>query len=61
MTDLLCKNIFCVYWDNHECILKNIVLNAQGCCPDYTPIPVDKETLSRVRSHPPTRSISYLK
>lgn len=60
MTILNCRNVFCIYWANHKCMLKNVVLDARGCCPDYTPLPLDKETLAHIRSYPRTRPVRYI-
>ena len=51
MTTLHCHNIFCANWNCYECVYKNIVLDARGCCPDYKPLPLDKKALDCIRSH----------
>ena len=29
---MICENEFCLYNEDNKCILKNVVINNQGCC-----------------------------
>ena len=40
-----CENIFCIYWEENECILDNITLDIKGICQSCIYVDVQKNEL----------------
>lgn len=45
-----CENKFCIYYENHVCILGTIDMNALGCCDSCIYIDLDESVLREARS-----------
>ena len=44
-----CKNYFCIYWKEDNCVLREISLDIQGNCEDCIYININKEMLDKER------------
>ena len=44
-----CENIFCIYWSEKGCILKNIELDMQGRCISCIYINISEDVLQKTR------------
>ena len=44
-----CENLFCIYWEENQCILNNISLDVQGNCQDGIYVDLKKITLTEAR------------
>ncbi len=44
-----CENNYCAYWENGECILKNISINVMGMCEECVLVTIDEEKLEKAR------------
>lgn len=47
---LRCKNSFCIYWKDKNCILDEISLDIQGQCEDCIYIDLDEKILEEKRN-----------
>lgn len=46
---MLCKNIFCIYWKENNCILDEISLDIQGNCEDCIYVEIENSRLEVMR------------
>ncbi len=46
-----CENIFCVYWYNNECDLREISLDIQGNCQECIYVNISESTLQKQRQN----------
>lgn len=44
-----CENKFCIYWEDHSCILDSISLDVQGNCQNCIYVDLDETMLSDAR------------
>ena len=44
-----CKNNFCIYWKDDQCILAENSLDGQGCCEDLIYVNIDEKILKPKR------------
>lgn len=44
-----CANIFCIYWSNGKCLLKEISLDIQGNCENCIYVNIDLNELDKRR------------
>ncbi len=49
MKTMDCENLFCIYWEEGHCLLRNISLNMQGICQSYLCVDVQDEILQHAR------------
>ena len=45
-----CDNLFCVYWKDRQCMLREIKLDIMGCCENCIYVNVDEKTLQTARN-----------
>ncbi len=46
-----CENVFCVYWYNNECDLREISLDIQGNCQECIYVNISESTLQKQRQN----------
>ena len=44
-----CENDFCIYWEENECTLKEIAVNAAGLCDDCILVNIEQDFLKEKR------------
>ena len=44
-----CENTFCIYWENEQCILREISLDILGCCKNCIYVNIDDNILQAAR------------
>ncbi len=44
-----CENVFCIYWKDDACCLKNVSLDIQGMCKECEYVSVDEKDLTVLR------------
>ena len=49
MCNILCNNIFCVYWNNDCCILQTITHDALGVCTQGIHVDMEEDFLEKKR------------
>ena len=49
MREILCDNVFCVYWNNNCCILRKVTHDALGVCTQGIHIDIDEKFLEKKR------------
>ena len=49
---MCCENRFCIYWEEHKCLLGEVTLDLQGCCREcvYVDISLDAPAQERARA-----------
>lgn len=43
---MLCENLFCVYWEEDQCLLDEISLSITGSCQECIYVSLDQEILN---------------
>ena len=46
---MMCENLFCIYWEDDECVLSEITLDCQGKCQECIYVELEKSYLKRKR------------
>ena len=46
---MICENIFCIYWKDEKCLLKEICLDIQGNCKNCIYVDIDETLLLNQR------------
>ena len=44
-----CENMYCVYWQNNECILEDVSLDILGACDSCIYVDIDEKVLNEYR------------
>lgn len=44
-----CENVFCIYWKDNVCALKDIQLDIGGSCVSCIYVDIEEKTLSSLR------------
>ncbi len=47
--EMMCENIFCIYWNDNNCILENISLDIQGKCNECIYVNISDDKLLKYR------------
>ena len=42
---MMCENLFCIYWENGECVLDEVTLDCQGKCNECIYIKLDEKEI----------------
>ena len=47
---MCCENRFCIYWEEHKCLLGEVTLDLQGCCRECVYVDISLDALAEERA-----------